>query len=41
MRRFLAAIVLSVLAVPMAQAKSVALVMGNDGYANVPRCRRR
>jgi hypothetical protein len=36
MRRLLAAFVLSVLAVPLAEAKSVALVIGNDGYANVP-----
>ena len=36
MRRLLAAFVLSVLTVPFAQAKSVALVIGNDGYANVP-----
>jgi uncharacterized caspase-like protein len=36
MRRLLAAVVLSVLAIPCAEAKSVALVIGNDGYANVP-----
>jgi hypothetical protein len=36
MRRLLVAFVLSVLTVPFAQAKSVALVIGNDGYANVP-----